>query len=156
MFAKTHISNATVIMRDPLVLPFEQSEHPQQIYQKFLKLLLPIREEILKLYVCKNLRRCIRTALLLLLLREDPEEIFLKVMHLQDVLDSNSIGLTPNNPKLPGGLFLTASRLNHLCVPNADNLYDNISSCMVVIANRDIAIDEEITITYINHLNQRL
>lgn len=52
------------------------------------------------------------------------------------------------------GLFLTFSRMNHSCEPNADwdTYYD--PGVMMVWAKRDIQADEEISISYIGKLDE--
>lgn len=47
------------------------------------------------------------------------------------------------------GLFLTACRINHGCVPNAQNKWRADLGRMTVHAARDIAAGEEITLTYL-------
>ncbi|KAK8011175.1 hypothetical protein PG990_010140 [Apiospora arundinis] len=47
------------------------------------------------------------------------------------------------------GLFLAACRINHACVPNAQNKWRADLGRMTVHAARDIAAGEEITLTYL-------
>ncbi|KAK8080037.1 hypothetical protein PG997_007855 [Apiospora hydei] len=47
------------------------------------------------------------------------------------------------------GLFLAACRINHACVPNAQNKWRKDLGRMTVHAARDIAAGEEITLTYL-------
>lgn len=52
------------------------------------------------------------------------------------------------------GLFLTFSRMNHSCEPNADWATYHEPGVMMVWAKRDIQADEEISISYIGNLHQ--
>lgn len=52
------------------------------------------------------------------------------------------------------GLFLTFSRMNHSCAPNADWNTSHIPGVMLVWAAKDIQPEEEITISYIGGLDQ--
>ncbi|KAI6084436.1 hypothetical protein F4821DRAFT_261956 [Hypoxylon rubiginosum] len=47
------------------------------------------------------------------------------------------------------GVFLTHPRINHSCVPNTTWNVDDVSKTIKVTAIRDIAVGEEITISYI-------
>ena len=46
------------------------------------------------------------------------------------------------------GVFLTASRYNHACTPNASQVWNGNIGRLTVHANKDIAVGEEITIPY--------
>ena len=154
VFARTPIPRASIIMRDQLVLRFEQGEKPQQKYRRFSRLPRPIQEEILKLAVLRDVERSTAVGLELLLdgVRED---VIPKVLHLEDVLNTNAFGTVIDDQQTPAGVFLTASRLNHSCVPNADHFCGNESRWKSFVANRDITEGEEITISYIDHLKHR-
>jgi hypothetical protein len=141
-------------MRDPLVLRYEKDEEPQQTYHRFLKLLSPIQKDILELNVRQEEKRYITVLVKLILSGERPDTIP-QVMLLDDILRSNALPIF-DDPKLRAGLFLTASRLNHSCIPNADHYYDIKSGYKPVFANRDIEAGEEITISYINHVNPQV
>lgn len=52
------------------------------------------------------------------------------------------------------GLFLTFSRMNHSCEPNADWNTTSSPGVMTVWAGQDIQPDDEITISYIGGINQ--
>ena len=106
-------------MRDRLVLRFEQGEKPQQKYERFLRLPRPIREEVLKLAVRRNVERSAAVEFQLLL-DGVSKDVIPEAVHLADVLDTNSFETSIDDPQGPAGIFLTASRLNHSCVPNAD------------------------------------
>lgn len=47
-------------------------------------------------------------------------------------------------------LALRIVRANHHCAPNASHYYDEINGLKILIANRDIAVGEEICISYTN------
>ena len=96
------------------------------------------------------------TLALKLVLGGEPHDAIPKVMHLEDVLTTNAFDIFFDDPKAPAGLFLTMSRLNHSCVPNADHFYDDKSGCKSVVANRDIDAGAEITIAYIDHCKPRV
>jgi hypothetical protein len=155
VFATVPIPYATVIMRDRLVLRYETNEELQQTHRRYLRLLPPIREEILNLGVHQDIERCAAVGVKLIL---DGERrgIIPKIMHLDAVLSTNAFSLSPDDPKSPAGLFLNASRLNHSCVPNADHSYDNKSGYKSVFANRDVDVGEEITISYSDHTKPRV
>ena len=53
-------------------------------------------------------------------------DIIPKVMHWDDILSTNAFNIF-NDLKSPAGLFLTASRLNHSCIPYADCYCDDKS-----------------------------
>ena len=89
--------------------------------------------------------------------------------HLARIVDQNAIPIqlepededspVPGLPGLPGlpvrarAIFLDTARINHSCVPNAENTFrDRITDTNVVIANQDIKEGDEITISYINRL----
>ena len=56
---------------------------------------------------------------------------------------------------LSSGVFLEASRLNHSCSPNSSPIWNSKTGCITVHAFKDILIDEEITISYINQFLNR-
>jgi hypothetical protein len=155
VFATIPIPYATVIIRDRLVLRYETNEELQQTYRRYLRLPLPIREEIFKLSVRQDTERCAIVGIKLILDGERGD-IILKIMHLDDVLSTNAFSLSPDDPKSPAGLFLNTSRLNHSCVPNADPFYDDKSGYKSVFANRDVDVGEEITISYLDHTKPRV
>ncbi|KAL9126250.1 MAG: hypothetical protein Q9217_004663, partial [Psora testacea] len=154
VFARIPIPRASIIIRDQLVLRYEQGEKPQQKYRRFLRLPTPIQEEVLKLAVLQDVKRSMAAGLKLLL-DGVSKDVIAKVMHLEDVLSTNAFEIVVDDPQTPAGLFLTASRLNHSCVPNADRFCGNESKSMSFVANRDITEGEEITISYITHLKHR-
>lgn len=141
-------------MRDQLILRFEQGEEPQQIYRRFLRLPRLIQEEVLKLAARRDVERSMVVGHMLLL-KGVRKDVIPKVMHLEDVLNTNAFDTVLDDPESPVGLFLTASRLNHSCLPNADHFCGDELGWKSFVANRDITEGEEITISYIDHSNQR-
>jgi len=154
VFATVPIPYDTVVMHDELLLRYEKEQPPQETYRTFLKLPSPIQEEVLKLSVRQDEERYLKLGLKLMLERER-EDLIPKILLLEEVLSTNAFDIFIDELKSPGGLFLTASRINHSCVPNADHSYDDKSGYKSVFANRDIHAGEEITISYINHYNSR-
>ena len=53
------------------------------------------------------------------------------------------------------GVFLTASRYNYLCTPNASQVWNGNIGRLTVLANKDIAVGEEISIPYMPSLAGR-
>ncbi|KAL0635850.1 hypothetical protein Q9L58_005191 [Maublancomyces gigas] len=62
------------------------------------------------------------------------------------IVRTNSLPFGPDSPEL--GLFLTCSRLNHSCSPNANHSWNPVTRTENVQAIRDIDPGEEITICY--------
>ena len=141
-------------MRDRLVLRYDQREDPQQIYRRSKRLPRPIQEEVLKLAVIWDVEfsMAVKYYLLSKGVRQD---VIPKIMHLRNILKINAFRTGVEDSPLPGGLCLTASRINHSCVPNALDFYGNESEWKSFVANRDITEGEEITISYIENLEPR-
>ena len=99
----------------PLLFVGQKDECPFQVCQRFMQLSAPMREELLKLSVQPNKSK--RMALKLIL-DNVSLELASRIMRLEDTLSTNAFNIDYNNPAYYG-LFLTASRLNHSCVPNA-------------------------------------
>ena len=154
VFARRPIPRASIIMRDRLVLRFKQGEKLQQIYRRFERLPRPIQDEVLKLAVLQDVERSTAVGIKLLL-DGVGEDVIPKVMHLADVLSTNAFEIIIDHPQSPGGLFLTASHMNHSCVPNADRFYGDELAWKSFVANRDITEGEEITVSYIDHTRPR-
>lgn len=72
---------------------------------------------------------------------------------LKGIIYTNAISLRGTDDHV--GLFLTASRINHACVPNTNNAWDPETGKLTVIATRPIAAGEEITATYIKGFGVR-
>ena len=154
MFAKRPIPRASIIMRDRLVLRYDCREELQQIYRRFERLPRRIQEEVLKLAAVENVERA--TEMRYNLLREGVrQDVIPKMMHLEDILKTNAFATGIQDAQLPAGLFLTASRINHSCIPNADNFFGDESGWKSLVANRDITEGEEITVSYVERLKQR-
>lgn len=154
VFAIRPIPRASIIMRDRLVLRFEQGEKLQQIYRRFERLPRPIQEEVLKLAVLREVKRSAAVALNLLL-EGVGEDVIPIMMHLENVLNTNAFENVVDDPQPPAQLFLTASRINHSCVPNAEQFCGDELGWKSFVANRDITEGEEITISYIDHFKPR-
>ena len=158
VFARRPIPRASIIMRDRLVLRFKHGEEPQQIYRRFLRLSRPIQEEVLKLAALRDVERSMALEHNLLL-NGVKQDVIPEIIHLVDVLRTNAFATVISDPQPPGGLSLTASRMNHSCVPNADHFFGDELGWKFFVANRDIPEGEEITVSYIDHtktLTERL
>ncbi|EJT69637.1 hypothetical protein GGTG_12521 [Gaeumannomyces tritici R3-111a-1] len=77
-----------------------------------------------------------------------------EIMHLEDIITTNGFGIHADTGS-PGGLFPNASRINHSCIPNADQASFDNDGYKVMRANRDIETGEEITTSYIAHFLPR-
>ena len=62
----------------------------------------------------------------------------------------NSFGVSESESLL----CLRVARINHDCRPNASQVFDADMGVMIVVANRDIAAEEEICISYLNSLGR--
>ncbi|KAI6084462.1 hypothetical protein F4821DRAFT_261983 [Hypoxylon rubiginosum] len=74
---------------------------------------------------------------------------------LASIWSTNNVGLVTGRIGLLDGqehtgVFLTHPRINHSCVPNTTWSVDDVRKTIKVTAIRDIAVGEEITISYIN------
>lgn len=161
-------------MRDPLVFRYEEDENLVERYRRFTMLPNTMQQDILKLAVQKDIKQCVAVILAVKCsmggkgvdgivtnikrIREQREYEDLpipRIMHLEDVIATNAMSLYADTTS-PGGLFLNASRINHSCLPNADQAIDDDAGyCKVMRANRDIGSGEEITTSYIAHFLPR-
>jgi SET domain len=66
---------------------------------------------------------------------------------LGGIVRTNALPLGPASPQ--GGVFLTASRINHSCNPNTQHTWNSKLSMETIHATQVIAKGEEITISYI-------
>ncbi|OTA91097.1 hypothetical protein M434DRAFT_33017 [Hypoxylon sp. CO27-5] len=71
---------------------------------------------------------------------------FLKIMAIF-LTNNAAMGFDAENGQ---GIFPKYSRLNHSCLPNATWTYNPETERMDVYAHQDIAVDEEITISYVD------
>lgn len=69
------------------------------------------------------------------------------------IVRTNSLPLGYNASE--GGIFIEASRINHACLPNAQNNWNESLQRLTIHATRDIDIDEEITIMYLAERKNR-
>jgi len=72
---------------------------------------------------------------------------------LMDRVRTNAFLLEPGRGTSEVGIFLTASRINHSCTPNAYHSFNTNSRQLTVFAIKDIPENTEITISYIDHLD---
>ncbi|KAK0627916.1 SET domain-containing protein 5 [Immersiella caudata] len=63
------------------------------------------------------------------------------------ICKTNALPLS--HESLSAGVFLTASRINHSCAPNAQNIWNASLGKITIHAVRDIDADSEITISYL-------
>lgn len=160
VFAIRPIPRASIVMRDRLVLRYDRREKLQQLYRRFERLPRPIQEEVVKLAKVRDVEKSMAVGHYLLS-KGVRQDVIPRIMHLVDILKTNTFAMTNafatdiEGSQLPAGLCLTASRINHSCVPNTDHFYGDKSDWMSFVANRDITEGEEITISYIEHLKQR-
>ena len=80
----------------------------------------------------------------------DPRTI---AMRLLLICRTNAFG--SGNHKSDIVLYLTLSRLNYSCIPNAYHVYDRNSGNMLLTTNREIQVGEEITVSYIDCYHPR-
>ncbi|KAM0421208.1 hypothetical protein ACHAPT_010928 [Fusarium lateritium] len=92
-------------------------------------------------------------------LSEDQRQAFFALKNFFEA-DGPELGIVRTNalplgPKAPnGGVFLNASRINHGCLPNAQNSWNENIKKLTIHACRDIEEGEEINITYLSeHAN---
>ena len=154
VFAKRPIPRASIILRDRLVLRYYPREDPQQIYRRFERLRRPIKEEVLKLAVARDVEFSMAVEHYLLS-KGVRQNVIPKIMHLRNILKIKAFRTRVEDSPLPGGLCLTASRINHSCLPNAEVCYGNESEWKSFVAYRDITEGEEITISYIEIMKPR-
>ena len=154
VFAIRPIPRASIIMRDRIVLRYDRREELQQIYHRVERLPRPILEEVLKLVAVRDVGRSMAVGHYLLS-KGVRQDVIPRIMHLVDILKTNTFATHVEGSQLPAALCLTASRINHSCVPNTDHFHGDKSNWMSFVANRDITEGEEITISYIEHLEQR-
>ncbi|KAK3291929.1 uncharacterized protein B0H64DRAFT_242893 [Chaetomium fimeti] len=172
VFATKEIPRDGLIMRDPLVFRIEHGEDPVQRYLRFTMLPGTTQRAILGLAARQNAKESlavakkVRVALgendwdLVTKIRhflfEDKKlaDDIAKVVHLEDVITTNAHGIYPDNNSV-GGLFLNAARINHSCIPNAEPKLSTDDEDKVLRANRDIEAGEEITASYIVHIQPR-
>lgn len=76
------------------------------------------------------------------------KEAIIEIFKLEDIIDTNAFTVA-HGTDLTAELFLNACRLNHSCIPNADQVANEGTGDLVMRANRDISVDEEITTSYI-------
>ncbi|KAH6623770.1 hypothetical protein F5144DRAFT_595880 [Chaetomium tenue] len=143
VFATKNIPRDSVIMRDPLVFRYEEGENLVERYRRFTMLPDTTQQDILKLAVQEDFKRGVAIALAvkgsmggkvvdgivtnIKRIREESEyedSIIPRIMHLENVIATNAFGLHVDAAS-PGGLFVNASRLNHSCIPNADQAFDD-------------------------------
>ena len=151
-------------MNDPLIFRFSMREKDEHVYHRFTQRPPSVQSAILALSVSQNPNKLSgpagkkiieehiqaqashqTTGVISAL--EDKNRIMLEIFHVYDILATNAFE--------PAGLFLTASRLNHSCVPNADHYFDAETQCQVVFANRHLRPGEEIFVSYIKHTSLR-
>lgn len=90
-----------------------------------------------------------------------PRVIF-DTSRVRDICDLNAFGaksdLAPEKEEHRSGIWLRASKANHCCLPNASRAF--LGDMMIVRAIKDLAADEEITLTYwppdTDHLTRRV
>lgn len=70
--------------------------------------------------------------------------------HVVNIWRTNSYMLDDGITLDSAGIGLTASRLNHSCVPNVYTAYNSISGCMTVQALKPITAGDELCTAYIN------
>lgn len=73
---------------------------------------------------------------------------------LAGIVLTNSIACS--SAPFDGAVFYTVSRLNHSCVPNCEQTWDNVSCQECIFASGDIRAGEELTISYVEPYLTRL
>ncbi|KAI1214191.1 uncharacterized protein F4807DRAFT_468137 [Annulohypoxylon truncatum] len=79
---------------------------------------------------------------------DDYQKTFQELTRMLDVFNTNCAAMVKSNRLEGFGIFPIYSRINHSCIPNARWQYNYTVNEMEVHAVRDIADNEEITITY--------
>lgn len=75
-----------------------------------------------------------------------PEAQVSKRLEICAIYEANSFCLS--HLESSSGIFWIASRLNHSCVPNVENIYNPSTSCVTIHALRKISAGEELTVSY--------
>ncbi|KAI1456442.1 hypothetical protein F4805DRAFT_458866 [Annulohypoxylon moriforme] len=78
---------------------------------------------------------------------DDFQKNFQEMVHIVDVFNTNCARM--HYSRYEYGIFPIYSRINHSCIPNARWAYNNQTGEMEVFAARDIADNEEVTISYL-------
>ena len=94
-------------------------------------------------------------------LNDDQRQAFLSLHNAFEDEATQGLGIVRTNA-LPlgsdaaaGGIFLEASRINHACIQNAQNTWNEDLQRLTIHAIRDIDKDEEITIMYLEERTNR-
>ncbi len=94
-------------------------------------------------------------------LNEDQRQAFLSLHNAFEDEATRELGIVRTNA-LPlgsnaatGGIFLEAARINHACIQNAQNTWNDDLQKLTIHAIRDIDKDEEITIIYLHDRENR-
>ncbi|KLU91958.1 hypothetical protein MAPG_10907 [Magnaporthiopsis poae ATCC 64411] len=153
VFATRDIARDAMIMRDPLVFRYDEGEDYAQRYRRFTLLPGATQRDILGLAVGQNKEHLEAVAYSVLSSGKGADSV-VEILHLEDVITTNGFGIHADSDS-PGGLFLNASRINHSCVPNADQASFDDDGYKVMRANRDIETGEEITTSYTAHFLPR-
>lgn len=120
-----------------------------QIYLRFL--LLPDKQKKLLYILQKSAKDSKIEELEILCSRyeiPDDQMSFIRLIHSIIKINSFRIAHNPDDGKVPlRGLYPLSAFLNHCCVPNTRNVFDN-DYTMAVYATKDIGIGEEIVTCY--------
>lgn len=76
-------------------------------------------------------------------------EAFRSFLELYAIYQTNAVIITKDNQDVGSGLFLTYSRINHSCVPNAYNMWNSNTNRQTVHAGRDIKAGQQIFVSYL-------
>ncbi|KAH6855723.1 hypothetical protein B0I37DRAFT_389231 [Chaetomium sp. MPI-CAGE-AT-0009] len=149
VFATKDILRNADIMRDPLAFRAWKGENLVERYRRFIILPVTTRQNILKLSEGQTVLDY-RTIVYATYPRDNnyEKESIIEIFKLDDIIDTNAFTIA-HNTGLTAELFLNACRINHSCIPNADQVANEGTGDLVMRANRDINADEEITTSYI-------
>ncbi|KAH6632472.1 hypothetical protein F5144DRAFT_650533 [Chaetomium tenue] len=149
VFATKDILRNVDIMRDPLAFRAWKGENLAERHRRFIMLPVTTRQSILKLSEGQTVLDY-RAIVYATYPRDNnyEKESIIEIFKLDDIIDTNAFTIA-HDTGLTVELFLNACRINHSCIPNADQVANEGTGDLVMRANRDINADEEITTSYI-------
>lgn len=78
-----------------------------------------------------------------------------QIAKVVSIFETNGFKMETSTESGMSGIFLTASKLNHSCTPNASQEWNSNIGCFTVHSIPDVAVGQEITISYIPLLSDR-
>ncbi|KAL1876317.1 hypothetical protein Daus18300_002946 [Diaporthe australafricana] len=74
---------------------------------------------------------------------------FRSLLELYAIYHTNAVIITKDNKDTGSGVFLTYSRINHSCIPNAYHMWNASINRQIVHAGRDISAGQQIFVSYL-------